>query len=72
MKLITVQDGQEKLAITFVEYANKTLSALTSYPLTIIKTEICVNDYLKKYSETINRIYNCYSDFKAGFKAALK
>ena len=70
MELITVQDGQEQLAILFVEYANETLTALNSYPLTIINKEICVDDYLKHYSETINKIYNCYTDFKAGFKAA--
>lgn len=90
MELITVQDGQEKLAVSFVEYANERLSALRSYPLTTMKHKICINDYLEHYPETtleyeicvndylkhhpktISRIYDCYADFKAGFKEALK
>lgn len=68
MKLIIVQEGQEELAVSFVEYANERLSALRFYPLTIRKHKICVDDSLIPYSDTIDGIYNCYADFKAGFK----
>lgn len=68
MKLIIVQEGQEELAVNFVKYANETLSTLRSYPLTIRNHKICVDDSLIPYSDTIDGIYNCYADFKAGFK----